>query len=75
MNEADFIQKLQEKAQEQEKIIHSSPFPKLFILTSNWLGKHPWRLIIPLSLILTIIFRLIFGSGYTDFILSIFKNL
>lgn len=75
MNEADFIQKLQKRATEQERIIHSSPFPKLFLLISIWLGKHPWRIIIPISILFTMILRIINGKDYTDFILSIFKNL
>jgi hypothetical protein len=75
MNEADFIQRLQERAAQQERAIHSSPFPAFFLFVSNVFGRHPWRLIIPFAFILTIFFRLIFGSEYTTFILFIFRKL
>lgn len=75
MNEDEFIKRLQDRAREQEEIIHKSPFPKIFMFVSIWLGKHPWRIIIPLSILITIILRLIFGIDYIDFILSIFKNI
>lgn len=75
MNEAEFIKRLQNRAVEQERIIHTSPFPKIFLFISLLLGRHPWRIIIPFAFILTVIFRLAFGSEYTTFILYIFKKI
>ena len=75
MNETEFIKRLQERAADQEKIIHTSPFPKIFLFISVWLGRHPWRIIIPFALILTVLFRLALGSEYTTFVLLIFRKL
>lgn len=75
MNEAEFIQKLQERAQQQEKIIKDMPFSKVFSKVSLWLGHHPWRILVPLAILLTLLFRVILGGKYTDFVLSIFRNL
>ena len=72
MNERDFLKLLEERAQEQEKLIKQMPFQSLFTTTSLWLGEHPWRLLIPLAFILTVILRLIFGFPYYTFILKIF---
>lgn len=73
MNEREFIEELKKRAKEQEAVVKEMPFPKIFAAASVWLGVHPWRFLIPLALIITVIFRFIFGASYTDFFLSIFK--
>jgi hypothetical protein len=75
MNEHAFIQELQQRAKEQEKIIRAMPMPKLFSSISFWFGNHPWRLLVPFAIILTIILRLTFGKPYDDFILKIFGKM
>jgi hypothetical protein len=75
MNEQQFLKKLQERAQEQEKIIKGMPFPKLFASISLWLGNHPWRILIPLAFILTLIFHYSLGVKYDEFVLKIFGKL
>lgn len=73
MNEHEFLLKLQEKAREQEREMHAVPFPKVFSFVIGWLSHHPWRFLIPLAFVVTFILRGILGSGYTDFILRLFK--
>jgi hypothetical protein len=75
MNEREFIKTLQERSKEQEKLITSMPLPKVFSSVSLWFGNHPWRILIPLSIIITIILHLIFGIRYDEFILKIFGKL
>ncbi|MDO8639843.1 MAG: hypothetical protein Q7R53_02860 [bacterium] len=75
MNEQQFLKKLQERAQEQEKIIKGMLLPRLFISISSWLGNHPWRILIPLAFVLTLIFYAAFGKNYVDFILKIFGKI
>lgn len=75
MNEHQFIKLLEERAKEQEKILKTMFLPKVFISVSSWLGDHPWRILIPLSIILTLIFNLILGKTYSEFILKIFGKL
>ncbi|MEK9176468.1 MAG: hypothetical protein AAB520_03430 [Patescibacteria group bacterium] len=75
MNEAEFIQKLQERAHQQEKIIKDMPFSKVFSTVSLWLGHHPWRILVPLALFFTFLFRGILGEKYIDFVLLIFRSL
>lgn len=72
MNEREFLKLLEDRAQEQEKLIKQMPFQSLFTATSLWLGEHPWRLLIPLAVILTLLFRILFGYRYYELILSIF---
>ncbi len=75
MTEHEFILKLQERAKEQEKILNDMPFAKFFSTISLSLGKHPWRFLIPLALILSLIFRGVFGKEYTDLVLLIFRKI
>lgn len=75
MNEQKFLNKLQARAQEQEKIIKGMFLPRLFTSVSFWFGNHPWRILIPLAFILTLIFHNILGKRYDEFILKIFGKL
>jgi hypothetical protein len=75
MNEQQFLKKLEERAQEQERIIKGMFFPKLFTSVSFWFGNHPWRILIPLAFIFTLIFHYSLGIRYDEFILKIFGKL
>jgi len=75
MNEQQFLNKLQERAQEQEKIIKGMFLPKLFTSVSFWFGNHPWRILIPFAAILTLIFHGFLGKRYDELILKIFGKL
>jgi hypothetical protein len=75
MNEHEFIKKLQERAKEQEKLIKSMPMPKVFSSISFWFGNHPWRILVPLAIILTLVLRLLYGKPYDDFILKLFGKI
>lgn len=73
MDERKFIEQLHIRAKEQEMLVKTVPFPSFFGFIVKWLSYHPWRLLIPLAFILTIIFRLVVGPEYTNIILAIFR--
>lgn len=75
MNEHEFIKTLEKRAKEQEQVIKGMVLPKMFKSVSFWLGNHPWKLLIPCAIILTLIFHAILGRSYIDFILKIFGKL
>jgi hypothetical protein len=75
MNEQQFLKKLKERAQEQEKIIKGMLLPRLFTSVSFWLGSHPWKILIPLAFVLTLIFHGFLGKRYDELILKIFGKL
>jgi len=75
MNEREFIRKLKERAREQELLIKSMPMHRVFSSVSVWLGNHPWRILVPVAIILTLVFHLAFGKSYDDFILKEFVKL
>jgi len=75
MKEREFLEELQKRAREKERIIKGMPFPKFFEIASLWLGNHPWRYLIPLAFLTTLFLRKIFGPEYTTFVLSLFRNI
>ena len=75
MNEREFIKTLEERAKEQEKIIRGMVLPNIFTSVSFWLGDHPWKILLPLSIIITLIFHFAIGKSYDNFILKIFGKL
>lgn len=75
MNEHEFIKTLQERAKEQEKLIRDMPMHRVFYSISFWFGNHPWRILVPLAIIITLALRLIYGKPYDDFVLNIFGKL
>jgi len=74
MKESDFILQLKTRAKEQEKLMQSLSYPKVFWFISKWLGDHPWRYLIPLAFFISILLRVIFTTTYTDYILRIFSR-
>jgi len=75
MNELEFLQKLEQRVQEQEKIIKDSSPLHIYYKTTVWLGRHPWRILIPLAFLITLFFRMIFGNQFYELILGIFGGL
>ncbi len=74
MQKNDFLKELQKRAQEQQKLHKDIPFPALFSLIATHLGDHPWKLLIPLSVVISFLFYFVFGKDYIEFILWIFKT-
>lgn len=72
MNNPDFLSILKERAGEQQAITSGMIFPRVFTFVVTYLGIHPWRILIPLALILSCILELVFGKSYDDVILKIF---
>lgn len=75
MNEREFLLKLQDRAREQEQAMKAVPFPRFFHFVIEWLSHHPWRFLIPLAFLVSLLFRGVFGPEYTDFILKLFRGI
>ncbi len=75
MNESDFLQKLQKRAHEQEQLMQRVPFPDFFSWIASALGESPYRILIPLAFLLSLILQFVFGKSYDDSILKIFGGL
>lgn len=72
MDEREFIKVLQKQAKEQSKLLEELPFPKFFAIVTTWLSDHPWRYLIPLAFLLTLLMKNLLGSHFTEMILALF---
>ena len=72
MKENDFLLELEKRASENERLIKNSG--AAFII-SFWFGEHPWRILIPLAFLLSLLLRIIFGRAYFEIVLWIFGGL
>lgn len=72
MNEQQFLLELENRAREQEALMERMLMPKAVFSVSVWLGRHPWRFLVPLALTLTLLFRFAFGKPYSELILWLF---
>lgn len=75
MNEQQFLFELENRAKEQELLMEKLVAPNAVFSLSLWLGRHPWRFMIPFSFLLSLLFRGVFGNNYTELILWIFGGL
>ena len=75
MDEHEFLLTLQKRAREQERAMKAIPFPAVFAFIVEWLSDHPWRYLIPLAFLISLILRGIIGSHYTDSILTLFSEI
>jgi len=70
--EAKFIAELEQKAKEQQRLTQTELMPRWARRMGGWLAINPWRVIIPISLIVYSSWRIVGGVGYREFILGLF---
>lgn len=75
MKQDKFLEVLQKRAQENQQLREGMLFPDLFRIMLLWLGKHPWRIGIPLSFLFTLLLYKIFGHTYIEAVLFLFGKL
>lgn len=72
MQESEFLQILETKAQEQQKVLKNGLLPDRLAIFARWLGIHPWRVLIPVSMVIYIACRIFWGEGARELILKLF---
>ncbi len=75
MKNPEFLNELQKRATEQQVLSKGIPFSRVFFFLSYWLGNHPWRILIPFSFLLTILFHNSLGIRYDEMILKLFGKI
>lgn len=72
MKENEFLLELEKRALENERLIKKS---SIAFALSLWFGEHPWRILIPLAFLFSLILRIATGRAYFELILWIFGGL
>ncbi len=72
MNEHEFLQRLEQRANEQERLMQQTSHSKTFFTIIGWFGNHPWRIMIPFSMLVSLLLRITLGKTFWDITLKIF---
>ena len=75
MKKDKLLQELIARAQEQQIVLHDVPFPEFFLFISRKLGEHPWKIFVPLGVLLSIVLHALWGKLFDETVLWIFGGL
>lgn len=70
--EADFLKQLEQKANEERRVVASQLMPSWARGLAIWLSVNPWRVLIPIALIVYYLLRSMLGVVFREFVLGIF---
>jgi hypothetical protein len=71
-SERSFIQELEQKAKEQQKLANTEMIPEWAKGVGDWLVVNPWRVLIPVAGMSYLVIRMIYGLEFREFILGLF---
>ncbi len=72
MKESSFITELEKRAESQRKLVNTEIIPDWARGMGDWLATNPWRVVVPVAVIVYVVVRLIVGVEYREFILGLF---
>lgn len=75
MKQDKFLQELLKRAEEQQVVLHDVPVPGVFLWVGKKFGEYPWKIFIPLSVVMAIVLHLGFGKPFDEWILWLFGAL
>lgn len=71
-SERNFIQELESRAVEQQRLVQTELIPDWAKGLGDWLALNPWRVLIPLSVLVYVFLRIAYGAEYREFVLGLF---
>ena len=72
MKEMDFLKKLEQQSSAQRRLVQTELIPEWAKGLGDWLVVNPWRLVIPVASMVYIVFRIVYGTKFREFILGLF---
>lgn len=70
--EAEFIRELEGRAREQRRLVETTVLPHFARRMGEWLAVNPWRVLMPLSLIIYGLWRTMYGEIARELVLGLF---
>lgn len=70
--ERSFIQELESRAVEQQRLVQTELIPTWAKGLGDWLAVNPWRVLIPIAGIWYLVVRSWYGVGFRELILGLF---
>ena len=71
-SEHSFIQELEDRAGEQQRLVQTELIPTWAKGLGDWLAVNPWRVLVPLSAIAYGLLRTAYDSSFRELILGLF---
>lgn len=72
MKEIGFIGELEKRAELQKKLVETEMMPEWAKGIGDWFVVHPWRVIVPISILGYVLLRIMGGSSLAEFVLGLF---
>lgn len=72
MKELNFIAELEKRASTQKKLAETELIPSWAKGVGDWLVINPWRVVVPIAVVVYLIIRAVNGVEYREFILGLF---
>lgn len=71
-SEREFLQLLEARAVEEKRVVASGILPKWAARLGEWLAINPWRSLIPVSILIYLLLRVVAGEMLIEVVLAIF---
>jgi len=71
-SETEFLKAIEKKAVEERRIIDTELMPSWARGVGEWLVVNPWRVMVPLSMLVYGLWRIVYGVDAREFILGLF---
>lgn len=71
-SEAEFLKIIEKKAVEERRIIDTELMPSWARGIGEWLVVNPWRVMVPLSMLVYGLWRMVYGVDARELILGLF---
>ena len=71
-SEVEFLKIIEKKAVEERRIIDTELMPSWARGVGEWLVVNPWRVMVPLSILVYGLWRIVYGVDARELILGLF---
>jgi hypothetical protein len=71
-SEAEFLKTIEKKAVEEKRILDTELMPSWARGIGEWLVVNPWRVMVPLSMLVYGLWRMVYGVDARELILGLF---
>lgn len=71
-SETEFLKAIEKKAVEERRIIDTELMPSWARGVGEWLVVNPWRVMVPLSMLVYGLWRMVYGVDARELILGLF---
>ncbi len=70
--ESDFLKELELRAREQWRLVETEMMPGWARGVGGWLAVNPWRVVLPMAIMVYGLWRMVYGVEAREFILGLF---